>query len=45
MAINASQREQVEFLEETKKLALTELTKENKKKKRKVKKEQEKDNS
>ena len=35
MAINASQREQVEFLEETKKLVLTELTKENKKKKRK----------
>ena len=33
MAINASQREQVEFLEETKKLVLTELTKENKKKK------------
>lgn len=45
MAINASQREQVEFLEETKKLALTELTKENKKKKRKLKKEQQKDNS
>ena len=45
MAINASQREQIEFLEETKKLALTELTKENKKKKRKVKKEQEKENS
>ena len=45
MAINASQREQVEFLEETKKLALTELTKENKKKKRIAKKELEKDNS
>lgn len=35
MAINVSQREQIEFLEETKKLALEELTKENKKKKRK----------
>lgn len=34
MAINVSKREQVEFLEETKKLALTELTKENRKKKR-----------
>lgn len=34
MAINATKREQVEFLEETKKIALTELTKENKKKKR-----------
>ena len=43
MAINASKREQVEFLEETKKLVLTELTKENKKKKRKLNKEQ--DNS
>lgn len=31
MAINVSQREQIEFLEETKKLALEELTKENKK--------------
>lgn len=31
MAINASQREQIEFLEETKKLALEELKKENKK--------------
>lgn len=40
MAINVSKREQVEFLEETKKLALTELTKENKKKKRVKKKEQ-----
>lgn len=40
MAINVSKREQVEFLEETKKLALTELTKENKKKKRAKKKEQ-----
>lgn len=38
MAINASQREQIEFLEETKKLALEELTKETKKKKRKLKK-------
>lgn len=37
LAINASQREQVEFLEETKKLALQELTKESKKKKRKQK--------
>ena len=40
MAINASQREQIEFLEETKKIVLTELTKENKRKKRKLKKEQ-----
>ena len=39
MAINASRREQIEFLEETKKLALEELRKENKKKKRKFKKE------
>ena len=31
MAINASQREEIEFLEETKKLALQQLTKENKK--------------
>ena len=38
MAINVSKREQVEFLEETKKLALTELTKEHKKKKRTKKK-------
>lgn len=38
MAINVSQREQQEFLEETKKLALEELTKENKKKKRKLNK-------
>lgn len=45
MAINASQREQQEFLEETKKLALTELKKENKKKKRKNKKELEIENS
>lgn len=35
MAINASQREQQEFLEETKKIALQELTKENNKKKKK----------
>lgn len=34
MAINASQREKIEFLEETKKLALEELTKENKKNKK-----------
>ena len=34
MAINASQKEEQEFLEETKRLALTELTKENKKKKK-----------
>lgn len=39
MAINVSQKEQVEFLEETKRLALTELTKENTKNKRKMKKE------
>lgn len=39
MAINASQREEQEFLEETKKLALQELNKENKKKKKKIKKE------
>lgn len=41
MAINVSQKEQVEFLEETKKLALTELNKENKKKKRLAKKRKE----
>ena len=45
MAINASQREQVEFLEETKKLALQELTKETKKKKRKSKKQSKIENS
>lgn len=45
LAINASQREQVEFLEETKKLALEELTKETKKKKRKLKKQQKEENS
>ena len=39
MAINASQREEQEFLEETRKLALEELTKENKKRKRIMKKE------
>ena len=39
MAINASQREEQEFLEETKRLALTELKKENKRKKKKLKKE------
>lgn len=39
MAINVSQREEQEFLEETKKLALEELTKENKKRKRIMKKE------
>ena len=44
MAINASKREQIEFLEETKKLALEELTKENKKNKRKSKKEKTKNN-
>lgn len=38
MAINASQKEQIEFLEETKKLALEELTKENKKQKRNINK-------
>lgn len=38
MAINASRREEQEFLEETRKLALVELTKENEKKKRKTKK-------
>lgn len=37
MAINASKREQIEFLEETKKLALEELQKETKKKKKKQK--------
>ena len=37
MAINASKREQIEFLEETKKLALEELKKENKNKKKKQK--------
>lgn len=37
MAINASKREQIEFLEETKKLALEELQKENKKKNKKQK--------
>lgn len=42
MAINASRREQIEFLEETKKLALDELTKKNKKKK--IKKKKNKDN-
>lgn len=45
MAINASQKEEQEFLEETKKLALTELTKENKRKKRKAKKEEKNHNS
>ena len=35
MAINVSQREQIEFLEETKKIALNELTKVNKKQKNK----------
>lgn len=45
MAINASRREEVEFLEETKKIVLTELTKENKKNKRKLKKEQKNKNS
>lgn len=39
MAINASRREEQEFLEETKKLALTELNQKNKKKKRHSKKE------
>lgn len=46
MAINASQREEQEFLEETKKLALEELKKENKKyKRKKLKQELEKNNS
>jgi len=45
MAINASQREQIEFLEETKKLALQELNKENIKKKKKIKKEKKEENS
>ena len=40
MAINASQREEQEFLEETKRLALTELRKENRRKKRKLKQEE-----
>lgn len=41
MAINVSKREQIEFLEETKKLALDELNKENKKRKRrKIKKDE-----
>lgn len=39
MAINASQREEQEFLEETKKLALVELVKENKKRKKKKNKQ------
>jgi len=39
MAINASNREEQEFLKETKKLALAELTKENKRKKKKHKKD------
>ena len=38
MAINASNREQTEFIEETIKIALTELNKENKKKKKILKK-------
>ena len=41
MAINASNREEQEFLEETKKLALAELTKENKLKKKKRNKDKE----
>jgi len=45
MAINASQREKIEFLEETKKLALEELTKENKKKQKKKNREKDKQNS
>ena len=45
MAINASQREQIEFLEETKKLALEELTKVNKKNKRKNKKDNNNNNT
>lgn len=36
MAINASQKEEQEFLEETRRLALKELTKENKKKNKKI---------
>ena len=39
MAINVSQRERIEFLEETKRIALNELTKENRKHKKKNKKE------
>lgn len=45
MAINASQREKIEFLEETKKLALEELRKENKQKKKKLKKQKNNQNS
>ena len=41
MAINVSKKEQIEFLEETKKLALDELNKENKKRKRRKKKQEE----
>ena len=41
MAINASKREQAEFLEETIKIALTELNKQNKKKKKLFKKSKE----
>lgn len=41
MAINVSKREQIEFLEETKKLALDELNKENKKRKRRKNKKEE----
>ena len=42
MAINASQKEEQEFLEETKRIALIELTKETKRKKKKEKKDKNK---
>ena len=42
MAINVSKREEIEFFEETRKIALTELQKEKKKRKRKSKKENDK---
>lgn len=45
MAINASQREEQEKLEETRKIALEELNKENIKKKKKEKKKKKNDNS
>ena len=45
MAINVSQREEEELLEETKRLVLTELNKENKRKKKKLKKDIQKENS
>lgn len=45
MAINVSQREKIEFLEETKKLALQELNKENQKQNKKKKKKKNNKNS